>query len=119
MRTARRSRPASKSRPARPPRRRSTKPGSPPMGARSSCAARLRVGEEEALRGERQRAQHAERFANGIAEIAGLLAEDEPSAAGRVARARRVVADLARLDAAFSTVGGPLESADAHIEDAL
>ncbi|MBM3220516.1 MAG: DNA repair protein RecN [Candidatus Rokubacteria bacterium] len=82
-------------------------------------AARLRVGEEGELRGERQRLQHAERFAHGIAEIAGLLAEDEPSAAGRVARARRVVADLARLDPAFGAVATPLDSAEAHIEDAL
>jgi DNA repair protein RecN (Recombination protein N) len=81
--------------------------------------ARLRVGEEGELRAERQRLQHAERFAAGIAEVAGLLAEDEPSAVGRVARARRVVTDLARLDAAFAAVAAPLDAAGAHVEDAL
>src|SRR5205809_2675381 len=61
-------------------------------------AARLRPGEEETLRAERQRLQHAERFASGLAEVAALLAEEEPSAVGRLAQARRIVRDLARLD---------------------
>jgi DNA repair protein RecN (Recombination protein N) len=82
-------------------------------------AARLRPGEEEELRTERQRLQHAERFATGLAEVAGLLAEEEPSAIGRLARARRVIADLARLDAAFGPVGEALETAEAQVEDAL
>src|SRR6185436_743197 len=64
-------------------------------------AARLRAGEEEALRAERQRLQHAERFAAGIAEIAALLSEEEPSATGRLAQAGRVLADLTRLDPDF------------------
>jgi len=42
-------------------------------------AARLRVGEEEELRGERRRLQHAERFAAGLAEAAALLDEDATS----------------------------------------
>ncbi len=82
-------------------------------------AARLRPGEEEELRATRQRLQHAERFATGLAEVAGLLAEEEPSAIGRLARARRVIADLARLDAAFGPAGEALETAEAQVEDAL
>jgi DNA repair protein RecN (Recombination protein N) len=82
-------------------------------------AARLRPGEEEELRAERQRLQHAERFATGLTEVAGLLAEDEPSAIGRLARARRVVSDLARLDPAFGAAGDALEAAAAQVEDAL
>lgn len=82
-------------------------------------AARLRPGEEEELRAERQRLQHAERFATGLAEVAGLLAEEEPSAIGRLARARRVVGDLTRLDPAFGAAGAALEAAEAHVEDAL
>src|SRR6266849_955096 len=82
-------------------------------------AARLRVGEEEALRAERQRLQHAERFANGLAEVAALLAEEEPSAVGRLAQARRVVRDLARLDPAFERAGEALEAAEAQVDDAL
>jgi DNA repair protein RecN (Recombination protein N) len=82
-------------------------------------AARLRPGEEDELRAERQRVQHAERFATGLAEVTGLLAEEEPSAVGRVGRARRVLADLARLDPAFGAAGAALEAAEAQIEEAL
>jgi DNA repair protein RecN (Recombination protein N) len=82
-------------------------------------AARLRPGEEEELRAERQRLQHAERFASGLAEVAALLREEEPSAIGRLARARRVVADLARLDPAYGGAGASLDAAEAQAEDAL
>src|SRR5438132_4830689 len=82
-------------------------------------AARLRPGEEEALRAERQRLQHAERFASGLAEVAALLAEEEPSAVGRLAQARRVVRDLARLDPTFEPAGEVLEAAEAQVDDAL
>jgi DNA repair protein RecN (Recombination protein N) len=51
--------------------------------------------------------------------MAALLAEEEPSAIGRIARARRVVADLARLDPAFAVPGEALEAAAAQVEDAL
>jgi DNA repair protein RecN (Recombination protein N) len=82
-------------------------------------AARLRPGEEEELRAERQRLQHAERFASGLAEVAALLREEEPSAIGRLARSRRVVADLARLDPAYGAAGASLDAAEAQVEDAL
>jgi DNA repair protein RecN (Recombination protein N) len=82
-------------------------------------AARLRPGEEEELRVQRQRLQHAERFATGLAEVAGLLAEEEPSAIGRLARARRVVSDLARIDPAFGAADDALQAAEAQVEDAL
>jgi DNA repair protein RecN (Recombination protein N) len=82
-------------------------------------AARLRPGEEEALRAERQRLQHAERFASGLAEVAALLAEEEPSAVGRLAQARRIVRDLARLDPAFERAGEALEAAEAQVDDAV
>src|SRR5216117_1541353 len=39
--------------------------------------ARLRVGEEEELRAERRRLQHAGRLAAGLVEAAGVLNEDE------------------------------------------
>src|SRR5437762_1488040 len=82
-------------------------------------AARLRPGEEDALRAERQRLQHAERFATGLAEVAALLAEEEPSAVGRLAQARRIVRDLARLDPAFERAGEALEAAEAQVDDAV
>jgi DNA repair protein RecN (Recombination protein N) len=82
-------------------------------------AARLRPGEEAELRTERQRVQHAERFATGLSEVAGLLAEEEPSAMGRLGRARRVLSDLARLDPAFGPAADALQAAEAQVEDAI
>ncbi len=81
-------------------------------------AARLRPGEEEALRQERRRAQHAERLLGGLAEIAGLLVEDEGSAAARLHRAARVLADLARLDLGFGAPLEALEAAAVQLEEA-
>src|SRR5213080_4436774 len=74
-------------------------------------AARLRVGEEEELRAERRRWQHAERFSSGLAEVTQLLLEDRDAAAGRVARAARVLGDLGRLDGAFADAAAPLDAA--------
>src|SRR5882762_3876490 len=52
-------------------------------------AARLRPGEEDELRQERRRLQHAERFAAGLEEVGTLLQDDAASAAARLARAAR------------------------------
>src|SRR5437899_1962178 len=73
-------------------------------------AARLRPGEEEELRTERRRLQHAERFAAGLEEVGTLLQDDAASAAARLARATRVLTDLGRLDPAF---GAPVEMLEA------
>src|SRR5438477_224753 len=73
-------------------------------------AARLRPGEEEELRTERRRLQHAERFAAGLEEVGTLLQDDAASAAARLARATRVLTDLGRLDPAF---GAPVERVEA------
>src|SRR4030095_16899642 len=59
--------------------------------------ARLREGEEEELRAERRRLQHAERLIAGLAEVGGLLDEDESSAASRLHRAGRLLRELARV----------------------
>src|SRR5204863_7061607 len=64
-------------------------------------AARLRPGEEEELRGEARRLQHAERFLSGLTEAAALLQDAPQSAGERLARALKIVHDLARLDATF------------------
>jgi DNA repair protein RecN (Recombination protein N) len=82
-------------------------------------AARLRVGEEEALRGEARRLQHAERFTTGLAEAAALLDEAPQSAGERLARALKVVHDLARLDPAFAAPAEALEAARIQVEEAL
>jgi DNA repair protein RecN (Recombination protein N) len=81
-------------------------------------SARIRVGEEEELRGERRRVQHAERLAAGVAEVSGLLDEDAGSVAGRLSRAVRVLTELGRVDPAFAAPVEGLESARAYVEDA-
>jgi DNA repair protein RecN (Recombination protein N) len=82
-------------------------------------AARLRVGEQEELRVERRRLQHAERFTSGLAEVSELLVDDREAAVSRLARAARILGDLGRLDPAFAEAATPLEAATAHVEEAL
>jgi DNA repair protein RecN (Recombination protein N) len=81
--------------------------------------ARLREGEEEELRAERRRLQHAERLIAGLAEVGGLLDEDESSAASRLHRAGRLLRELARFDPAFAAPADTLDGAGSLIEDAL
>ena len=82
-------------------------------------AARLRPGEEEALRAERRRLQNAERLAGGLASVQALLDEDAEAVASRLAQAVRLLQDLARLDPEFATPVEALDGARAHVEDAL
>ena len=82
-------------------------------------AARLRVGEEDELRAERRRVQHAQRFAAGLAEVTAVLDDDSHSVASGLTRAERVLADLGRLDAAFIAPVEGLEAARIHVEEAL
>src|SRR6058998_720065 len=82
-------------------------------------AARLRAGEEEELRVERRRLQHAERLSAGLAEAAGLLNDDDSSAMSRLHRAARLLRDLARLDPAFAAPADSVDGAGALVEDAL
>jgi DNA repair protein RecN (Recombination protein N) len=81
--------------------------------------ARLRPGEEDELRQERRRAQHAERLLAGLAEAAQLLRDDEQSATARLGRASRLLADLGRLDPAFAEPVTALDAAAAQLEEAL
>src|SRR6267142_2644506 len=82
-------------------------------------AARLRPGEEDELRTERQRLQHAERFAAGLEEVGTLLQDDAASAAARLARAARVLTDLGRLDPAFAVPVETLEAARVQVDETL
>ena len=82
-------------------------------------AAHLRVGEEQELRAERRRVQHAERFAAGLAEVDALLDDDASSVTSGLTRAVRILADLGRLDPAFATPAEGLEAARVHVEEAL
>jgi DNA repair protein RecN (Recombination protein N) len=81
--------------------------------------AQLRVSKKEALRAKRQRLQHAGRFSSGLAEVGELLVSTNQSATGCVARAARVLADLARLDPAFGAPVEALDGAAAQIEEAM
>src|SRR5262245_30941404 len=82
-------------------------------------AARLRPGEEDELRQERRRLQHAERLAKGLAEAAALLADDPEAAAARLARAARIFRDLGRLDPTFAAPAELLDGAVAQVEEAM
>jgi DNA repair protein RecN (Recombination protein N) len=82
-------------------------------------AARLRPGEEDELRSERRRLQHAERFAAGLREIGALLQDDAASAMARLARAARVLTELGRLDPAFGAPLDTLETARINVEETL
>src|SRR4029453_5721857 len=81
--------------------------------------ARLRQGEEEELRAERRRLHPAERLIAGLAEVGGLLDEDESSAASRLHRAGRLLRELARFDPAFAAPADTIDGAGSLIEDAL
>jgi len=82
-------------------------------------AARLRAGEDEELRAEARRLQHAERFLTGLTEAAALLQDAPQSAGERLARAAKIVHDLGRLDAAFAAPAEALEAARVQIDEAL
>ncbi len=82
-------------------------------------AARLRAGEEDELRVEARRLQHAERFLTGLTEAAALLQDAPQSAGERLARAVKIVHDLGRLDAAFAAPAEALEAARVQIDEAL
>jgi DNA repair protein RecN (Recombination protein N) len=76
-------------------------------------------GEEEELRVERSRLQHAERIAAGLAEGLALLHEDDHSAVSRVGRAETVLRALAKLDPDTCAPLESLEGARAHLEEAV
>ncbi len=82
-------------------------------------AARLSAGEEEEIRGERRRLQHAERFTAGLVEAAGALYDEPRSASALLVRAAQILRELGRLDPAFGSPGEPVEAAAAYIEEAV
>ena len=82
-------------------------------------AVRLRDGEEDELRAERSRLQHAEQILRGLQEVMALLHEDDHSAAVRLSRAVTLLRGLSRLDPlALDPVEG-LEAALAQVEDVV
>ncbi len=82
-------------------------------------AVQLKDGEEDDLRAERTRFQHAERIYGGLQEIMALLYEEEQSAAARLAKAAALLRDLTRFDRDASAPLEALEGAQAYVEDAV
>jgi DNA repair protein RecN (Recombination protein N) len=80
---------------------------------------RLRDGEEDELRAERGRLQHAERIVAGLQEIAGLLYEDPQSATARLARAGALLRDISRYDPEAAASIEAVEGAQAYVEDVV
>ena len=67
-----------------------------------------RDGEEEALRAERNRLQHAERIVAGLGEAMAALYEDDRSVASGLGRAGAILRGLAKLDPdTLGPDGGP------------
>ena len=80
-------------------------------------AARLRPGEEEELRAERRRLQHAERLTAALTEAGALLDEDRDSALSRLDRVARLLQEIVRVDPAGTAPLEALEAARAHLDD--
>ena len=81
-------------------------------------AARVAPGEEEELRVERRRLQHAERLFEAASEAYASLYDDPASAVTRVARAAARLRDLARVDERLAPVVEGLEAASVQLDEA-
>ena len=82
-------------------------------------ALALRDGEEDELRAERRRLQHAERIAAGLTEVTALLYDDAQSAAARLRRAGNFLRELAGYDLELGAPAEALGEAEAYLEDAI
>ncbi len=82
-------------------------------------AVKLRDGEEDDLRAERSRLQHAERIVAGLQEAVGLLYEDPQSAATRLARAGALLRDISRYEPDAAAPIEAIEGAQAYLEDVV
>src|SRR5262245_36828135 len=82
-------------------------------------AVELREGEEDELRAERRRLQHAERIHAGLEEILDLLNEDGEAVVTRLGRAVSLLRELSRFDADAAEPIEALEGAQAYVEDVV
>jgi len=82
-------------------------------------AVQLKDGEEDELRAERGRQQHAERIVAGLQEALGLIYEDPQSAVARLARAGALLRDIARYEPDAAAPIEALEGAQSYIEDVV
>ena len=76
-------------------------------------------GEEDELRAERHRLQHAERIVAGIGDAIAALYEDDRSAASGLGRASAALRGVARFDPDAGAPIEALDSAQALVEDAV
>jgi DNA repair protein RecN (Recombination protein N) len=82
-------------------------------------AVRLKDGEEDELRAERSRLQHAERIVAGLQETVGLLYEEPQSATTRLGRAAALLRDLSRYEPDAAASIEAIEGAQAYLEDVV
>jgi DNA repair protein RecN (Recombination protein N) len=82
-------------------------------------AVRLKDGEEDELRTERSRLQHAERIVAGLQETVGLLYEEPQSATTRLSRAAALLRDLSRYEPDAAASIEAIEGAQAYLEDVV
>jgi DNA repair protein RecN (Recombination protein N) len=80
--------------------------------------ADLKVGEDEALRAERERCKGAEKFLAACTRGEEALYSGEDAAAGRIVAVAREIAVLSALDPALAPVVESLQAAQAQVEDA-
>jgi DNA repair protein RecN (Recombination protein N) len=80
---------------------------------------RLKDGEEEELRAERSRLQHAERIVAGLQETVDLLYEEPQSATTRLSRAVTLLRDLSRYEPDAAASVEAIEGAQAYLEDVV
>ena len=81
--------------------------------------ARLRAGEEEALREERKRLQNAERLAEGASSAYTHLYDDPAAAATRLGQAIATLRELAKVDGALSGTVEALDVVAVHLDEAV
>ena len=82
-------------------------------------AAQLKDGEEDELRAERRRLQHAERIASGLREAMALLYDERDAAAARLSRAAVLLSEVAAVDPEAAGPGDSVEAAVVHVEEAV
>jgi DNA repair protein RecN (Recombination protein N) len=80
---------------------------------------RLKDGEEDELRAERSRLQHAERIVAGLQETVALLYEEPQSATTRLSRAATLLRDLSRYEPDAAASIEAIEGAQAYLEDVV
>lgn len=76
-----------------------------------------RVGEKEELAAEYEVLRHAERLAMASDEARRLLSEEEPSAAGMIAQAFRLLSEAAQIDDRLGESVRLLRSASVEVEE--